>query len=236
MRLCMRWARHKCMRCMSVFVHCSCGVYVRCTCICDTQHRWALHKYMRCMSVIMHSYLMYFSCICAQCMRYISCIIHEMHKYMRNTLCTNTWEIHEHCAQIHEKYMRCMSLFVRSYFSYICALLPLMYVCTPHLTHEMSTRQIHWSEHCTSTAYPIWGDIFECCLKAKSSKLERLFCHVSVKRDVELLAFSFRKCHRQWDWLYVHKYTYAWDEHCTNTWNEWVYLCSAHKSMYRDLI
>ena len=29
------------------------------------------------------------------------------------------------------------------------------------------------------TAYPIWGDIFECCLKAQSSKLERLFCHVS---------------------------------------------------------
>ena len=50
-----------------------------------------------------------------------------------------------------------------------------------------------------STANPTWGDIFECCFKAQSSKLERLFCHVSVKRDVRALSFklykSFRKCH-----------------------------------------
>jgi len=30
------------------------------------------------------------------------------------------------------------------------------------------------------TANPTWGDIFECCFKAQSSKLERLFCHVSA--------------------------------------------------------
>ena len=33
------------------------------------------------------------------------------------------------------------------------------------------------------TADLTWGDIFECCFKAQSSKLERLFWHVSVKRD-----------------------------------------------------
>jgi len=35
------------------------------------------------------------------------------------------------------------------------------------------------------TADPTWGDIFECCFKAQSSKLkaQSLFCHVLVKRD-----------------------------------------------------
>jgi len=58
----------------------------------------------------------------------------------------------------------------------------------------------------TNTADPTWGDIFECCFKAQSSKLERLLCHVSVKRDVWALSFelwkSFRKCDPTWDWLY----------------------------------
>ena len=44
-------------------------------------------------------------------------------------------------------------------------------------------------------------------LKVQSSKLERLFCHVSVKRDVRALSFqlwnSIRKCHPKWDWLYI---------------------------------
>jgi len=56
------------------------------------------------------------------------------------------------------------------------------------------------------TADPTWGDIFECCFKAQSSKLERLFGHVSVKRDVWALSFelwkSFQKSHPTWDWLY----------------------------------
>jgi len=34
------------------------------------------------------------------------------------------------------------------------------------------------------TANPSWGVIFECCFKARSSKIECLFCHVSVKRLV----------------------------------------------------
>ena len=44
------------------------------------------------------------------------------------------------------------------------------------------------------------------CSKAQSSKLERLFCHVSMKRDVRALSFelwnSIRKFHHKWDWLY----------------------------------
>jgi len=46
--------------------------------------------------------------------------------------------------------------------------------------------------------------------KAQSSKLERLFCHVSAKRDVRALSFelwnSIRKCHPKWDWLYISTY------------------------------
>ena len=42
--------------------------------------------------------------------------------------------------------------------------------------------------------------------KAQNSKLERLFCRNSVKRDVRALSFelwnSVRKCHPRWDWLY----------------------------------
>jgi len=42
--------------------------------------------------------------------------------------------------------------------------------------------------------------------KAQSSKLERLFCHVSMKRDIRALSFelwnSIRNCHPKWDWLY----------------------------------
>ena len=43
--------------------------------------------------------------------------------------------------------------------------------------------------------------------KAQISKLERLFCHVTVKRDVRALSFelwhSIRKCHPKWDRLYI---------------------------------
>jgi len=61
-----------------------------------------------------------------------------------------------------------------------------------------------------STDNRTWGDIFECCFKAHSSKLERLFCHVPVERDVRALRFelwkSFRKCPPKWGWLYFQKY------------------------------
>jgi len=47
--------------------------------------------------------------------------------------------------------------------------------------------------------------------KAQISKLERLFYHVSVKRDVRALSFelwnSIRKCQPKWDRLYIYIYT-----------------------------
>jgi len=60
-----------------------------------------------------------------------------------------------------------------------------------HNTDKRHTRTPHIKWACT--AYLSWGDIFECCFKAQSSKLERLFCHVSVKRDVRVLSFELWK-------------------------------------------
>ena len=58
------------------------------------------------------------------------------------------------------------------------------------------------------TANPTWGDIFECCFKAQSSKLERLFSLKRGKKDVR--ALSFRKCHPKWDWLYTYISSISW--------------------------
>ena len=72
------------------------------------------------------------------------------------------------------------------------------------------------STHHSNTAYRTQDDIFECCFKAQSSKLEGLFCHVSVERNVRALSFelwkSFWKCHRRWDWLYIQTiHTSIWE-------------------------
>jgi len=51
--------------------------------------------------------------------------------------------------------------------------------------------------------YPPWGDIFECCFKAQSSKLESLFSLKKWKRDLRALSFKLSKMSPQmWDWLY----------------------------------
>jgi len=42
-------------------------------------------------------------------------------------------------------------------------------------------------------ANPTWGDIFECCFKAQSSKLDRLFSLKRGKRDVRALSFELPK-------------------------------------------
>jgi len=41
-----------------------------------------------------------------------------------------------------------------------------------------------------STANPTWGDIFERCFKAQSSKLESLFSTKRCKRDLRALSFE----------------------------------------------
>ena len=43
------------------------------------------------------------------------------------------------------------------------------------------------------TVNPTWGDIFECCFKAQSSKLERLSSLKRGKRDVRALSFELSK-------------------------------------------
>ena len=44
-----------------------------------------------------------------------------------------------------------------------------------------------------STADPTWGDVFECCFKAQSSKLERLFSLKRGKTDVRAQSFELSK-------------------------------------------
>jgi len=57
----------------------------------------------------------------------------------------------------------------------------------PHMSHESASPLTN------CTADPIWGDTFEFNFKAQSSKLECLFCHVSLKRDVRALSFDLWK-------------------------------------------
>jgi len=84
--------------------------------------------------------------------------------------------------------------------------------------HSALIRAVHWLAHCIDRRVTQWyscnrsrhiqpiplGVTFS---KAQSSKLEGLFCHVWVKRDVRALSFelgnSIRKCDRKWDWRYM---------------------------------
>ena len=79
-----------------------------------------------------------------------------------------------------------------------------------HTYAHMSGTHMHTHMHTHThigTANPTWGEIFECCFKAQSSKLECLFCYISVNRDVRALCFelwkSIPKFHLAWVWLYV---------------------------------
>jgi len=67
---------------------------------------------------------------------------------------------------------------------------------------------VHMNIHLTYTVQPIpLGVTFS---KVQRSRLERLFCHASVRRDVRALSFerwnSIRKCHHKWDWMYFHTF------------------------------
>jgi len=57
------------------------------------------------------------------------------------------------------------------------------------------------------TANRTWGDIFESSFKAQSSKLQPLFSLKRGQRDVRILSVDLsnriRKCHSQWDRLYI---------------------------------
>ena len=63
-----------------------------------------------------------------------------------------------------------------------CSVLSWYYSCFSSTTLQRSI-----------TANPTWGDIFECCFKAQSSKLERFFSLKSGKRGVRALSFELSK-------------------------------------------
>ena len=67
-----------------------------------------------------------------------------------------------------------------------------------HTHTGVHNRTIHAYTHTlcayiTGTANPTWGDIFEWCFKAQSSKLESLFSLKRGKRDVRTLSFELSK-------------------------------------------
>jgi len=80
------------------------------------------------------------------------------------------------CTCIHVYVRMYMRLYMHTYINVY--IIVHVYICTYESIFDC-------------TADPTLGDIFECCFKTQSSKLERLFCHVSVKRDVRALSFEF---------------------------------------------
>ena len=103
---------------------------------------------------------------------------------------------------------RCVCIYMYIYIYIYIHILIYSHVLTYIIVHIGCLLQCNPCTHVhIYTDYSTCGDVFECCFKAQSSKLERLICHVSVKRDVWALSFelwkSFRKCHRRWDGLYV---------------------------------
>ena len=81
----------------------------------------------------------------------------------------------------------------------------------------------------TCTANPTWGDIFKCCFKAQSSKLERLFSLKRGKRDVRALSFELSKMSPQVGlavhmYLYMYTYTYEFVIDITSVKYTYVYI------------
>jgi len=61
------------------------------------------------------------------------------------------------------------------------------------------------------TANPTWGDIFECCLKTQSSKLEHLFSLKCGKRDVRALSLEISKMSSQVGLTIQPSFQFQWD-------------------------
>jgi len=57
----------------------------------------------------------------------------------------------------------------------------------------MSSKDAPQKMQFLGTADPTWGDIFEYCFKAQSSKLKCLFSLKRCKRDVRALSFELSK-------------------------------------------
>jgi len=111
-------------------------------------------------------YVHIYTCICMYTPMYICVYIcMHIHTYVYIYLCT---------------YLVCYSFAIRAcinVYTYIY-----VYICVYMCIYVY-----------TCTAYPTWSDIFECCFKAQSSKLERLFSLKCGRRDVRALSFELSK-------------------------------------------
>jgi len=105
------------------------------------------------------------------------------HTYVHST-CTLTQYTYVYytctCALCIHMYSIRMYVIHVTQYTYVCNTYDSIHICTLY----MYTHSIHICDTCT--ANPTWGVIS----KALNSKLKRLFCHVSVKRDVRALSFE----------------------------------------------
>ena len=132
-------------------------------------------------SCVMHSYVMH-SCVMYSCVMH-SYVMHScvMHSYV---ISFHVWCIHMWClfmcdASNHAFMWHRQMSFVDGFFSY---------VLRQHIWNYM-----WYIITISDTANPTWGDIFECCFKVQSSKLQRLFSLKRGKRDVRALSFELSK-------------------------------------------
>jgi len=103
-----------------------------------------------------------------------------------------------------------------------------------HPATHCNTLQ-HTATH-FSTAYDSWGDIFECCFKAQSSKLKRLFATFQWKETFELWALSFERafenvikdgigCTYIYIYIYIHINIYMFSVYSV--------LCAMYMNIYK---
>ena len=107
--------------------------------------------------------------------------------------------------------------------TYICIHM-LMHIClSTWCMYMLMLIHVICIKSLVHTPNPTWGDIFECCFKAQSSKRERLFSLKRGKRDVRALSFELSKLSPQVG-LAVHTYVDAYMmQHmlmhiCLSTW------------------
>jgi len=136
--------------------------------------------------VYIHMYT--YKCICEWIHAYFSCKNTYLHPYtcifQGIYICIHTNAYAN--EYIHAFKCKYIYLYPCTYI-YVQKVLHITYV--KHLTYISHMYHIYRIYKVICTDDPIWGDIFECCFKAQSSKLERLFSLKRGKRDVRALSY-----------------------------------------------
>ena len=106
-----------------------------------------------------------------------------------------------HVTHVHESSRTCKWVMSHMWMSHVTHVNESSRTCEWVMSHVWMSHVAHINtSHLginyytnLSTTDPTWGDIFECCFKAQSSKLERLFSLKRGKRHVRALSFELSK-------------------------------------------